>query len=195
MPPARLWWACPPQASLGHSERSRPIFSSFFVPTKKLAGAVEESLFAFLRLEFLPVRRAVDKVSKVATISGKLSLLIIYQVVIFPMNSAVQPKFSTAPAAPPAETQSPRSIPVPASISPLFTPLHLFKRAHIAHSKTLIITFIITVLRPLLPFCAILIYLRPVFSVTSRLFFKKWGVSTLGTPGPAIFARRVAPGV
>jgi hypothetical protein len=29
-----------------HSERSRPIFSSFFVLTKKLAGAVEESLFA-----------------------------------------------------------------------------------------------------------------------------------------------------
>ena len=34
-----------------HSERSRPIFSFFFVPTKKLAGAVEESLFA---LRFSP---------------------------------------------------------------------------------------------------------------------------------------------
>jgi len=41
-----------PQASLGHSERSRAIFSSFFVPTKKLAGAVEESLFALLRCSF-----------------------------------------------------------------------------------------------------------------------------------------------
>src|SRR6266853_6197356 len=33
---------------LGWRHRNRPIFSSFFVPTKKLAGGAEESLFAFL---------------------------------------------------------------------------------------------------------------------------------------------------
>ena len=197
MPPARLWWACPPQASLGHSERSRPIFSSFFVPTKKLAGAVEESLFAFLRLEFLPVRRAVDKVSKVATISGKLSLLIIYQVVIFPMNSAVQPKFSTAPAAPPAETQSPRSIPVPASISPLFTSMNpssplskeptsrTFQNTyHHLYYHCLAASFAIS--------CCFDLPASNVFSYIQALFQKmgRWG-----TPRLAIFARRVAPGV
>ena len=86
------------------------------------------------------------------------------------MNSAVQPKFSTAPAAPPAETQSPPCVPVPAANSSFSAASTLFQKSpHLAHSKILIISFIINVLWALLPFRAIFIYLRLMFSVTSRV--------------------------
>jgi hypothetical protein len=110
------------------------------------------------------------------------------------MNSAVQPKFSTAPAAPPAETQSPRYIPVPAAQFSFFDSINPLSKEptsrtfqaiyHHLYYHCLAASFAIS--------CCFDLPASNVFSYIQALFQKmgRWG-----TPRLAIFARRVAPGV
>jgi uncharacterized DUF497 family protein len=64
--PELLLTASPTQAC--HSERSRPIFSSRFVPTMRSACAVEESLFLFSRLRALASARKVNNAKEIIRI-------------------------------------------------------------------------------------------------------------------------------